>query len=188
MKRGGKKMERVSLSPPWWILYSKICTSIGSDPTLHVQPMHNGDTVYYIDILAPNVTRGKALRTILNPQYDIGNITVYVRVFDSTGTEITSKNTDPVEKIIEAIKIALGTNPYFVEVIDTRGKLPPMQETIIGQIVIVFKKAVIQFFNDDISDYYSNYNSVAMNVFKDVLILEYPNDVKVSVTTELKRD
>jgi hypothetical protein len=33
----------------------------------------------------------------------------------------------------------------------------------------VFKVRVVQFFNDDLSDFFSNYNNVAAFVFKDVL-------------------
>ncbi|MFC5468952.1 hypothetical protein ACFPPD_09475 [Cohnella suwonensis] len=33
----------------------------------------------------------------------------------------------------------------------------------------MFKVRVVQFFNDDLSDFYSNYNNVAASVFRDVL-------------------
>ncbi|WP_100407992.1 hypothetical protein [Bacillus solitudinis] len=34
----------------------------------------------------------------------------------------------------------------------------------------VFKQAVIQFFNDDLTDAFQNYNNVASNVFSQVMV------------------
>ena len=54
-------------------------------------------------------------------------------------------------------------------------------------MVAVFTKSVIQFFNDDMSDYYRNFNGVTADVFNDILVLDYGNNVTLGTTTQSSR-
>ncbi|MGL4107616.1 hypothetical protein [Clostridium sp. LP20] len=60
-------------------------------------------------------------------------------------------------------------------------------------MVIIIKAAVVQFYNDDISDLCKNFNEVAAKVLADVTNLSYLPDLKISFSTfdqdcELQRE
>jgi len=179
--------NNMRLSPPWWTLYRKILETIGKDPFVYVKEMYQEGENYYIDILVMGCSKARALAAILKPIYNMGNLNVYVRVFCIFGEKIDGElcvDADPVNVVIKTVKTALKSNKYYKGVIDTRSKLPPPVAKIIGQVVLVIKKEVVQFWNDDLSDFYGNFNAVAAFVFNDVLITNYPGDVKLSTTTE----
>ena len=143
---------------------------------------------YFIDIVAVDGS-SYPLAAILKPSYDMGNIKVYVQVLDRSGKPIEPSlpvGTDPVDAVLQAIKGGLAGNEYFVDAINIIGTLPPIPLSQC-QVAAIFTKSVIQFFNDDISDYYSNLNAIAENIFADVLNSEYPGEVKITFTTENTR-
>ncbi|VVB71825.1 Uncharacterised protein [uncultured archaeon] len=140
---------------------------------------------YFIDIVAVDGT-SYPLAAILKTSYDMGNIKVHVQVLDRSGKPIKPSlpvGTDPVNAVLQAIKGGLAGNEYFVDAINIVGTSPPNPRSQ-WQIAVIFKKSVIQFFNDDISDYYSNLNAVAEDIFADVMNSEYPGEVKITFTTE----
>jgi hypothetical protein len=182
--------KTVTLSPPWWTCYNKIVQTIGSDNQVSIKPMYTEGNNCFIDIMVMNYQKASALAAIIKPTHVFGNITVHVCVFNCCCERVKGsliESSDPVIAVIETLKAALETNYYFVKLVNTDEILPPIVKDIIGQVVLVLKRRVIQFFNDDISDFYNNYNEVAATVFNEVLVTEYPNDVKVSLTTVNKR-
>lgn len=52
-------------------------------------------------------------------------------------------------------------------------------------LFVVFKRGVVQFYNDDLSDLYGNYNEVAENVFAKLLKLQI-NDFSCSASTAVE--
>lgn len=177
------EVKRTTLTPPWYILYSKIVNTIGASSAVHVQPMRQEGSNYFIDIIALE-GNDYSLAAILKPSYEMGNINVFVNVLDRSGKPIKPSlpvGTDPVNAVIMAVKDGLKGNPYFVDAIST-GLTPPI--SLIGQVVAIFKKAVIQFFDDDVSDFYNNMNAVAEDIFADVMNSEYAGEIKLSFTTE----
>jgi hypothetical protein len=153
-------VKKLGLSPPWYTLYKKIVYSIGRNPSVHVQPMRQDGANYYIDIVALDGI-SYPLAAILKPFYEMGNIKVYVEVLDRSGKPIDPSlpvGTDPVDAVVKAFKGGLASNEYFVDAINIVGKSPPITPLSRYQVAVIFKKSVIQFFNDDLSDYYGNLN------------------------------
>jgi len=64
----------------------------------------------------------------------------------------------------ELIEVGLAKNGWFEQVV-----IQPLVPGGASVAFIVFSKAVVQFFNDDLSDLYHNYNNVVAFSFKDVL-------------------
>jgi hypothetical protein len=60
---------------------------------------------------------------------------------------------------------------------------PPPWVQAKGLVVPVFKPSVVQFFNDDLSDYYGNFNQVASAIYRQVLATRYPGGIVLETTT-----
>jgi hypothetical protein len=179
---------QVGLSPPWYTLYNKIANTIGADPSFKVQPMRQEGNTYIIVIVAQDGGNPYALAAVLTLSYSMGNITVQVQVLDPSGNPIRPQlpvGTDPITAVAEAVRTALRTNPYFVEVLEPVGSLPPNFPQ--PPVVAVFTRSVIQFYNDDLTDYYRNFNGVTADVFNDILVTSYPGNVKLGTTTQSTR-
>ncbi len=173
-------MQKVSLSPPPYTLYSKIQKTLGVDPYIHVQPLRVEGSTYFIDLVVGDQAKASALAKTLLPEHDLGDTTVKVSVIDVLGQVYSDDPDDTPADIAETVDDALSANPLYhsTEVSD---RIPPNG---VGQVIAVFAPAFIQFFNDDLSDYYCNFNGIAAHVFEDILRLDYPNSIQLSVTTE----
>ena len=174
------------MSPPWWTVHHKITYSIGTDPTVHVLPLREEGTNMYIDVVCTDPEEAYPMASLLKPKYELGNITVFVQVLDSSGTIIKPEwpvGCKPPDCLYMVVTKALKNNPLFVQALIP--KFPPDWPTPPHtDVVAVIKKAVIQFWNDDLSDYYGNFNGVAEDVFKEVTREIYPDKSTLGFTTE----
>lgn len=163
------------LSPPWWTVYNKIKAMFEADPDLTVQPMSGGDTSYTIYLDTPDATKAIALEKILKTEYNFGNIRlkVIVRV-----TNTNSKTVTPAESVYDNYLDALATTPAVVDirhVVDMLGT---------KWVVIDFKKEVVQFWNDDLTDYYGNWNGLYTDIATDIFKYEPSVKYTIAVTDE----
>jgi len=159
-------MAAWTLSPPQYGLWRQINGSIGASPNVDVKEIYESEGINVIDIIGsdPDVCNGLAF--VLRNQYNFGGINVSVRVLDRDGKLYAApelKATDDVASVVKKhFENALRDNPYFVRTFESSG-------FFIGTILWVeCKPAVIQFFNDNIGDYYGNNNYVAADVFEEV--------------------
>lgn len=155
-----KKMP--GLSPPWYTLWNKIKYSIGNDTAVTVNQLDTKSSPYIVPITVADHDKAVAIASVMILRHQMGNITVDVQVKDGAGKIVSPETPESAEKLAELLKKALGDNAWFVEVV----VMPSFQR---GVVFPVFKKAVIQFFNDDLSDLYRNYNNVVGFVFREVL-------------------
>lgn len=175
------------LSPPQYILYNRIVSSIGADETVHIKNIYQKSGIYYIDLYPEDEKKARGLSEVLINQYNFGGIKVQIRVFppNENHADITqaSENFDPVIATKVLFENALTGNPYFVTIkeVPTNSFFPPT----LGQLAIVYAKQVIQYYSDDISDYYRNSNQVAQDVFQQIMKDKYYDTVRVSVTTDI---
>jgi len=134
--------------------------SIGCDPYVEVLDMQQrSDIDFVIPIEVRDWHKALALAATLVPSKNFGNINVFVEVRHCGNVVPLNCLTEDAHCLVQK---ALDTNDYFerLESVDFFGS------TILFP---VFKKAVIQFFNDDLSDYYNNFNGVVADVFSEVL-------------------
>ncbi len=150
------------LVAPWFKLWNEIRYSIGEDPNVQIDPLNTNSSPYLISIHVSDSTKASALASILLPTYSFGNVTVNVQV-DNSGTVVQPSALATNQDVNRAINRALATNTLFV------GAFP----TPDGRIGVLFARAIVQFFNDDSTELYSNFNASAAAVFKDVLTLSY---------------
>jgi len=152
------------LSPPWYTLWNEIKASIGNNPGVTVEDLDTSQTPYIVPISVDNHDTAAAIASIMNLHYQIGNITVDVQVKDPAGNIVTPITPGSVSQLVELVESGLGNNGWFKEVLPK-----PLYPNAPEVVFVVFAKAVIQFYNDDLSDLYHNYNNVAAFVFRDVL-------------------
>lgn len=171
---------KIALSPPAYTLYSQIQKALGGDPHVHVMPMQNDGSTYEIRLVVGDDAKAVALAKTLLPEHELGEETVRVTVIDVEGRAYNNEPDDQAGDIAATIDDAFRSNPLFREALVADRK-PAIG---IGQVIAVFAPKVIQFFNDDLADYYYNANRVAADVFADLLRVDYPNEIALSITTE----
>lgn len=157
------KESLVRLSPPWYTFFNFVKHSIAEDRCVDVLDMKEmSDCDFLIPIEVKDRNRAIALASILVPCKNFGNINVRIEI-SHCGRIINPCNCIcDARGILRLFEEAFCTNCYFecVECVEIFGA---------ARIFPVFKKEVIQFFNDDLSDLYSNFNGVAADVFAEVL-------------------
>ena len=159
-----RRNGRVGLSPPEATYYNEIRNTIGRDPLVQVGSLvetPSGDFVVTLTVRGER--KARALATLLVRRRNFGNIRFTVRVRTSGGQTvrpITSPLTP--QQIAELYRRAFDTNELFSFVRVRR---------IFGSTFVypVFRARIVQFFNDDLSDLYGNYNNVAAFTFRSVL-------------------
>lgn len=144
---------KVGLSSPWITYYRKINALFGVDPDLDVKYNDDTDDTKTISIESTNTFKIMALEKLLKPSVTFGNITVSVKCL--------VKN-DEKEAVSALFKTAFSGNPHLSDIIDK--KVIAVDETF-----VLFKKEVIQFFNDDCTDYFSNWNGLAEDILRTVM-------------------
>ena len=158
-----KEYSLVGLTPPWYTFFNFLKHSIGRTKCVQVLEMKElSDSNYLIQVDVKNQDKAFALATILLPFKNFGNINVRVEVLHFGQVVAPEDQILDVSELIRIFEEALDTNCYFKYV-----EFVKMLDLYI--IFPVFKKEVIQFFNDDLSDLYRNYNGVAASVFAEVL-------------------
>lgn len=174
----------VRLSPPQYTLWRKLANSIGAHPYISVDEPYPMGERWYIDVCVGRPKTAVALAQVLLTDYDFGGIKVTIRVLDRAEPIILSaissegKNATAIQEMLVE---ALRDNRYYVTTLKPQEQ-PPLIPW--GEIVIVFKPEVIQFWNDNLADYYGYNHYVAQDVFAEVLKLEYEDGTRVSVTTK----
>lgn len=159
-----RKKAQIRLSPPEATYFNEINFSIGNDPLVRVDPLRElpgGD--FLITIHVQGKQKARALATLLVRSRRIGNFRILVRVKNMEGSMVQPilRTLSPRE-IATLYRAAFRTNRLFNFAV-VRASLS------FTAVYPVFKAQVIQFFNDDLSDLYQNFNRVAAFVFRDVL-------------------
>jgi hypothetical protein len=176
----------VKLSPPWYLLQNRVMATIGKDQCVEVDRLElisSEPAIYELDIHQHcEDSKARALATLMTQDYGFGGVTVYVRVFDREG-DLVPASPMPVnpKEAAEVVKLALGTNYYFVQIDFTNDPFK-----LLPAFYIEFKAEIVQYFADDISDYYSNRNEVVAKAFFEVLQLHRIQGIRIGTTTSRK--
>lgn len=174
----------VKLSPPWFTFANEVKYTYGASPYVDVQDLVQVGNGYELRINVCNNKVAEALRQVLPLSKDFGGVIVNVVVYNKCGQVVPVPNiVYTPETLAKTICEALNGNPLFIGTILTDGKLAPEQIGALGQVVVIIKKCIIQFFNDDISDICGNYNAIAATTFTEVSNLAYPPGINITFST-----
>ena len=154
----------VRLSPPQYTYFNFIKYSIGNDPCVDVLDIEEtSDVDYLIPIHVHNYEKAQALATILELHKSIGNFNITIEIYHCDQPVAPIENIENINSLLRVFRKALKTNCYF-EFVEAAETFPGLKS-----IFPVFNKEIIQFFNDDLSDLFANFNGVAADVFREVI-------------------
>lgn len=159
------------MQSPWNTYCSYLKAIFSGDPEVGVGDVRipkeddPEPTVYTIPIDCTNQIKAHALDLILNKEIDMGNIKLKV--------DLNCTDYNP-ESVYEA---AFNGNPHYSQFIT-------LDTPIMGtQQYCVMNKEVIQFYNDDLSDPWGNYNGLAADIMK---IITKSEGAHVNFCTDIK--
>jgi len=150
----------VLLSPPWIVLENQVKATLAVDPDVSILLVNLGNGQFLLKVQVKNLDKAKALSAFLSRVVEFGKNHVTIQVLDPQGQVVPGSLPSDPNLARTLITTALGGNPYFVGIQDGWGPY---------SFFVEFKKQVIQFSADNISDYYKNENWVAEKSFFYVL-------------------
>ncbi len=171
-------MAMVHLSPPWYAVWNQIHSAIGQDPSVTVEPLDTSQNPYEVEIVVEDANKGAALAAILVPQYPLGGLTVKVQVVDGSRKPYQPAMAKDAQGLAILFETAFKGNPLFTGV-EVRPYMPIQSSQVVFPI---FEAMVIQFYNDNLVDFYGNYNNTAAAVFG-IILLEAVNGIMVLPST-----
>ena len=171
----------VNLSPPWYTLWNKFKHTFGlPDPAVSIGPLDTShERLYIIPIVVDDNKKGTALATIIRSKFPMGNINVVPVVKNSKGEIWAPANIYTEDQLVEVVKGALSGNSLFSAAL--KKAMPPPFSSL-KDVFIIMPKSIIQFYNDDLSYYYSNFNGMATTVLSELINGTYANN-KISLLT-----
>ena len=143
--------KKVKLSAPWFTYYREIDAMFSKDPDVRVE---FNEESKIIKMYVNGQEKAEAIAQILPPVKEFGNVAVEVQVIPANKLE-SSKS--------DLFRIAFEGNPILVDVVDVPDQILPVS-------YVVFKKEVVQFFDDNLSDIYGNKTTLYQEIAKDIFV------------------
>lgn len=168
----------VKLSPPWYTFMNEVKHTLGSDSLVKVGDLNTSSSPFILPVTVANEAKAKALAAITKPFATIGNVVVKVEI-SYNGTLITPEAPTSAAELLAVTETALKGNTLYVRAQESA--MYPGGPTIVWP---VFTKSVIQFYNDNLADLYSNYNGVTAAVFANVLNVQPGKNLNLYPSTE----
>lgn len=164
-------MAKLKLSSPWITRYHEIEAMFRYDPEVHVVYDEEESVVrLYVD----NQYKADALASIIKHETDFGNVKLFVEVIPANGGLPIISNVKN-----ETFEIAFKDNGAFSFVKKISGIFTN------DLIYVVFKKQVVQYYNDDLGDIYGNcttlYQEIAKDIFEEREGVFYCTDIEAPV-------
>lgn len=148
--------RKLKLSPPWISYYRMVKALFGNDPQVDVRELTEGENGQHNYIMVVNdEKKASAIKTILKDMSEIW-LNAYIYGPNENSVE-TLSSLD-----LDVYQTAFNENPIFEKTISVPHMLGKTD-------YCVFKKEVIQFWNDDISDYLGNYTTLAKDIAREIL-------------------
>ena len=147
--------KKSNLQAPWITLYNKIVAMFEQDPDIKIEPIYQSDDgVYIINIASTHTIKLTAIEKILKNKFELGNITVNIKF------KYENENDDMIT--LHDFEVAFAGNNIF-----SRAKSieDPWE---FNASYVIFSKDVVQFYNDDLTDIYGNFNGLAEDIARDI--------------------
>lgn len=149
----------LGLQSPWVTYNNYIHAILDPDPDIEVGDIEkvsdNVDGIKKIDIIVNKHDKAEALKAVMMQKIVFGNITVFINIID---TEVD----DDQEALVEKFRVLFENNPIVKKI-----------ETItdpanVDHSFICFDPVVVQFYNDDMTDLYGNYNGLFEDIAREI--------------------
>lgn len=147
-----KKREE-TLSPPWHIYANYIKSIFQKDPEVTIiVPEETEKSEFVITIKCTNKIKTFAISELLANEIQMGNITVIINCVYTGSTQVD----------YNVLNAALSNNPEVSEIVKETSAM------MIENTFCVFKKNVIQFFDDNIGDINGNFSGLAEDISRQI--------------------
>jgi len=169
--------KNMKLSPPWYTYNNEIKALFELDPDIEVGDIYevnNENFKVAMNICTTNPEKFLALNKVVKPVVEFGNVNLHVIIQDTS--ESSDKN-----PYIEIYSKLFESNP--------RVKDLKLCKDFADQehLFVEFEPEVIQFYNDNINDFYGNYNGLAQDIAQK-LFVDSTNPFIHFCTASLKED
>lgn len=143
-------MNKMKLSPPWVTYVNEIESLFKGDPDIKFQ--YNEED-YNLKIFVEDAEKADALMKLLPLQKEFGNVILNIEVIPAD---------DEAVDYVALFRSAFKDNPNIADITTV--------DTPFGYSLnyVVFKKEVVQFFNDDTSDLNGVCSTLNENIARDV--------------------
>ena len=154
--------KKLKLSSPWMSYYHKLQAMFKDDPEIKLDfDEDNIEVKMYVD----NEDKADALQKLLPAE----------KVFGSVVMRITVVPANVGESKAHLFETAFSGNPAFSFIIS-------VEDVFTNPVnYVVFKKEVVQYFNDNLGDYHGNcstlYQDIALEIFGDMDGIFFCTDV-----------
>lgn len=168
-------MMMISIEAPWYTYQKKVNALFEQDPDIIVGEVYepeDGSADFAFDIEVRNHEKFLALDRVLAKQKVFGNITLNVVLFDEENANGADDGIALYETIFEG-------NPILKDIKD----VVDFAGTRVG--FVRFQPEVVQFHDDDTSDFNGNWNGLAEDIAREVFTEGYRG---ISFCTADKRE
>lgn len=139
----------LKLSPPWDTFVRELKALFGEDPDINIQ---FDEDKYEVKLFVADPAKSDALTQLIPAQRIYGNVALSITVIPANKLEETSA---------DLIETAFKGNPVLKQVMRLR--------TPFGEYdYAVFRKEVVQFYNDNLCDPHGNESTLFENIARDV--------------------
>lgn len=154
MKEEKKEEKKVGLTAPWITLFNEYKAMFAKDPNVKVAFEEYKDDRKYITLYVTGDKKAKALEKLLPSEVKFGNIVVKIVV------KLANKLAD--EDIVQLFREAFDGNEAVssIQIISN--------PFVLKAAYIVFKKKVVQFYNDNFTDINGNCSTLYQEIAKDI--------------------
>ena len=153
-------MFKMRLAAPWYTWQKKIKALFEQDPDIIVGDVYaadNSDLDFAFDIEVRNHKKFNALDRVFPKVKTFGNITLGVILYDE-------ENTLGADNPVELYKTIFKGNPIVKDIREV------IDFTCTEHAYIRFNPDVVQFPDDDISDYNGNWSGLAQDIAREVFV------------------
>ena len=156
-------MRRFTVEAPWYEFNKKVKALFERDPDIIVGELESvtgGNIQYGFDIEVRNHKKFLALEKVLPKEKQFGNVTVGICLYDE-------ENGFGDEDLVEVYRTIFEGNGIVKDVKEAADYAGTRHG------FIRFKPEVVQFFNDDTSDYNGNWSGLAQDIARELFSGEY---------------
>ena len=156
-------MKMLTIEAPWYTYQKKVKTLFDRDPEIKVSEVYepeDGAADFAFDIEVRNHEKFLALERVLVKQKKFGSVTLSITLFDE-------ENANGADDYIALYETVFKGNPILKDIRD----VTDFAGTKLG--FVLFQPEVIQFPDDDTSDYYGNWNGLAEDIAREVFAEGY---------------
>lgn len=144
-------MARIRKSAPWVDYYYELEAMFKEDPEVKV--VYDEDN-YEVKLFVDSMTKANALAELLPMEKKFGNVTMQVVII-------------PANKKLDGVRVSVWRAVFEGNPIVN--KIETVEGIFTNPITyIVFRKDVVQYFNDDLGDYYGQCSTLYQEIAKDI--------------------